>query len=74
MRKTSFSEFSIEIVKMMSPEENRNELYFSENDAGSRPWWDVPSYLNGPIRFGTFDGVFVSVFFNIFHQECILII
>ena len=51
---------------MMSPEENRNELYFSENDAGSRPWWDVPSYLNGPIRFGTFDGVFVSVFFLTF--------
>ena len=49
---------------MMSPAEpgeNRNELYFSENHSGSRPWWDVPSYLSGPIRFGTWDGVFVSV-------------
>jgi len=47
---------------MMSPEaENRNELYFSENHSDSRPWWDVPSYLTGPIRFGTWDGVFVSV-------------
>ena len=46
---------------MMAPE-NRNELFFSETDhAESRPWWDVPSYLTGPIRFGTWDGVFVSV-------------
>ena len=48
---------------MQASADNQNELYYAEQASNleHRPWWDVPSYLTGPIKFGAWDGVFVSV-------------
>ena len=58
---------------MMQPDERENvgsgdprEIYYHENHEGARPWWDVPSYFLGPVKFGKWDGVFVSIIINIF--------
>lgn len=59
---------------MMQPDERENggsgtdprEIYYHENHESARPWWDVPSYFLGPVKFGKWDGVFVSIIINIF--------
>ncbi|CAG5095943.1 Oidioi.mRNA.OKI2018_I69.XSR.g14410.t2.cds [Oikopleura dioica] len=53
---------------MQATADNQNELYYAEQASNleNRPWWDVPSYLTGPIKFGAWDGVFVSIMLNIF--------
>ncbi|CBY23023.1 unnamed protein product [Oikopleura dioica] len=53
---------------MQASADNQNELYYAEQASNleHRPWWDVPSYLTGPIKFGAWDGVFVSIMLNIF--------
>ena len=61
-------------ANMMQPDERENggsgndprEIYYHENHESARPWWDVPSYFLGPVKFGKWDGVFVSIIINIF--------
>jgi len=51
---------------MLAPEVNGSrEIYYHET-ANTRPWWDVGQLLTGPIKFGKWDGVFVSIIINIF--------
>ena len=56
---------------MQASADNQNELYYAEQASNleHRPWWDVPSYLTGPIKFGAWDGVFVSVSAKIFKKK-----
>ena len=53
---------------MLQPDINgsNREIYYHETAADSRPWWDVGQLLSGPIKFGKWDGVFVSIIINIF--------
>ena len=55
---------------MLQPDVNgtaNREIYYHETSHdSSRPWWDIGQFITGPVKFGKWDGVFVSIIINIF--------